>query len=86
MHEEEIIQRIQGLYPQALIDINGSDCSFEVYVVTEEFAGINTLQRQQPILALVQVEIRSGRLHALSIKAKTPQELSAGSSGLVQIL
>lgn len=85
MEQEEIINRIQTLYPGAIIDISGSDCNFEVYVVTDDFEGKNTLQRQQPILALFQDEIRSGRLHALSIKAKTSRELSAGSAGLVQI-
>lgn len=84
MQEEEIVQRVRALYPDAVIDVAGEDCSFELYVVSEAFAGQNTLQRQKPILALFKHDIRSGALHALSVKAKTPDE-QAGQGGLVQI-
>jgi BolA protein len=84
MTEEEIITRVRSIHPDAVIDIAGEDCSFELYVVSEAFAGVSILKRQQPILALFKEEITNGTLHALSIKAKTPTEL-AGQSGLVQI-
>jgi BolA protein len=82
--EAEITQRIEGLYPDATIDIAGEDCSFEVYVLSEQFEGMNTLQRQKSILGLFKDEITSGKLHALSVKTKTPKE-QAANSGLVQI-
>ncbi|HYQ73027.1 MAG TPA: BolA/IbaG family iron-sulfur metabolism protein [Gammaproteobacteria bacterium] len=84
MKEEEIIGRVKGLYPDAAVDVAGEDCSFEVYVISEAFAGLNTLQRQKPILALFKDDISNGDLHALSITARTPQE-QAGQEGLVQI-
>lgn len=84
MKEEEIVERIRTLYPDAVIDVAGEDCSFELYVVSEAFAGQNTLQRQKPILALFKDDITNGALHALSIKAKTPTE-HEGQGGLVQI-
>lgn len=85
MEEQVIVERIRGLYPDAVIEVNGEDCSFEVYVVTEEFAGINSLQRQQNILALFSEELKTGKLHALGVKAKTPEELVNTPSNLVQI-
>jgi len=85
MNEEEIRKRITAQYPDAVIDIAGENCSFELYVISELFAGRNTIQRQQPILALFKDEIASGKLHALSIKAKTAAEHAAGTSSLVQI-
>ena len=84
MNEEDIIARIKTEYPDAVVDAAGEDCSFEVYVVSESFAGLNTLQRQKPILALFKDDIRSGALHALTIRAKTPQE-QAANNGLVQL-
>lgn len=84
MNEEEIIVRIKGLHPEASIDVAGEDCSFEVYVIDDGFAGKNTLQRQKPILALFSDEIKTGKLHALSVKAKTKSELEGGA-GLIQI-
>jgi len=53
-------------------------------VISDAFEGLNTLKRQQPILALFKDELASGALHALSVKARTPREQS-GSAGLVQI-
>lgn len=84
MDEHEITARITALYPDALVDINGADCNFEVYVISEQLAGKNTLQRQRSLLDLFKDELKSGKLHALSIKARTPSE-QAGSAGLVQI-
>jgi len=84
MNEEEIVARVKTIYPNAAIDVAGADCSFEMYIIDEAFSGMNTLQRQKPILALFKDEIATGKLHALSVKAKTPTE-QAGSVGLVQI-
>lgn len=84
MDENEIMARITSLYPGAAVDINGADCSFEIYVISELFAGKSTLQRQRSLLDLFRDELKTGKLHALSIKARTPDELAA-NSGLVQI-
>ena len=84
MEEQDIIERVKQLYPDAVIDLAGADCSFEMYVISDAFDGMNTLQRQQPILGLFKDELTSGKLHALSVKAKTPKE-QAGGSSLVQI-
>ena len=84
MSEAEIIRRIKELYPDAIIDIAGADCSFEVYVISDSFTSIGTLQRQKSILGLFKDEITSGKLHALSVKAKTHEE-QASNAGLVQI-
>ncbi len=74
MEKHDVIERIRGLCPDAEIDVRGADCHFEVTVVSEFFRGKRTLQRQQPILALFSEELGSGKLHALSIKAKAPGE------------
>lgn len=82
--EAEIIDRIGETYPGAIIDVAGADCNFEVYVISDSFDGMSTLQRQKSLLALFKDEITSGKLHALSVKAKTPAEQSS-NAGLVQI-
>ena len=43
MLEKEIIARVKGLYPDASVDVAGEDCSFELYVISEAFIGLNTL-------------------------------------------
>jgi len=84
MTGDEIVQRVRSLYPDAVVEATGADCSFEISVISDTFDGCNTLQRQKPILALFKEDIRSGTLHALTIKARTPSE-QAGDSGLVQL-
>lgn len=84
MKENEIIQRIQTLYPGAVIDIAGEDCNFELFVITDAFKGMSLLQRQKSLLALFKNDITAGDIHAMSITAKTPDEQTA-QSGLVQI-
>ena len=56
MQAEEIVSRITTLHPSATIDVSGEDCSFAVYVISDEFQGKMTMQRQQPILALFSAE------------------------------
>ncbi|MEJ2404599.1 MAG: BolA/IbaG family iron-sulfur metabolism protein [Candidatus Thiodiazotropha sp.] len=75
MTEQELIKRIQGLYPDAEIQVAGESCSFEVNVTTPAFADMKLLQRQRSILSLFHTEITSGELHALTVRAKTPDEL-----------
>lgn len=82
--EAEIINRIADLYPDAVIDVAGQDCSFEVYIISDNFTDMSLLQRQKSILALFKNEIAKGVLHALSVKAKTKKEQS-NTTGFVQI-
>lgn len=86
MDENIIISRVTEHYPDAIIDVAGEDCSFQLYIISKQFEGKNTLQRQQSILSLFKDELANGQLHALSVKAKTKKEqaIQAGS-GLVQI-
>jgi acid stress-induced BolA-like protein IbaG/YrbA len=75
MNEQDLISRIRELYPDADVSVAGENCSFEVNVTSPAFADMNSLQRQRSILTLFNTEIASGELHALTVKAKTPQEL-----------
>lgn len=84
MKEQDIVKRVQTLYPGATIDVAGEDCSFELFVITDAFKGMGTLQRQKSLLALFKEDISAGDIHAMSITAKTPEEQST-QSGLVQI-
>ncbi|MEJ2608996.1 MAG: BolA/IbaG family iron-sulfur metabolism protein [Candidatus Thiodiazotropha sp.] len=74
MNEQELTLRIKDLYPDAEISVAGESCSFEVNVVTAAFSEMKSLQRQRSILTLFNEEIASGELHALTVKASTPEE------------
>ncbi|SDX21335.1 BolA/IbaG family iron-sulfur metabolism protein [Thiocapsa roseopersicina] len=79
MHQDDSVKRVRAEYPAAIIDIAGADCNFELHIVSETFAGQGLLQRQKGVLALFKDGLKSGALHALTIKAKTPQEKAAES-------
>lgn len=77
MKAEHIVARIREHIPGAGIRTEGRDCHFEVHIVSPTFEGIKLLKRQQPLLSLFRDEIDSGDLHALTIKAMTPEEAEA---------
>jgi acid stress-induced BolA-like protein IbaG/YrbA len=78
MNEQALKNRIKELYPDAEITVSGESCSFEVNVTSPAFTDMKSLQRQRSILTLFNQEIASGELHALTVRAKTPEELTSG--------
>lgn len=78
MNEQDLIARIKGIYPDAEISVAGENCSFEVNITTPAFSDMKSLQRQRSILTLFNAEIASGELHALTVRARTPEEIGQG--------
>lgn len=79
MNDQDLINRIKQRYPDAHISVSGESCSFEVNVTTPAFGNMKSLQRQRSILTLFNEEIASGELHALTVRAKTPEEVQGHS-------
>jgi acid stress-induced BolA-like protein IbaG/YrbA len=75
MTVDEIKQRLLSGFENADITIDGDGCNCSAMIVSDEFEGVSLLNRQKKVLALVSDEIKSGELHALSIKARTKSEL-----------
>jgi len=53
---------------------SGDDSHFQVIAVGEMFDGMSRVKKQQAIYAPLMEYIADNRIHALSIKAFTPQE------------
>lgn len=72
------IQEIQSLLEQALeldeVHVSGEGSHFKIIAVGEVFAGMNRVKKQQFIYAPLSEKIADGTLHALTIKAFTPEE------------
>lgn len=77
MTPEEVAARISAVLPDAQIELTGVDCSFGLIVVSELLSGQSAVARQRLLLALFANELADGKLHALSICAKTPAEVRA---------
>jgi acid stress-induced BolA-like protein IbaG/YrbA len=54
--------------------VEGSESKFEVQIVSDVFTGKSIIQRHKIIYALLDNYIKTGEIHALTIKAMTSSE------------
>ena len=58
-------------------EITGDGGKFEARVISETFEGVPTIKRHKMVYAVLNEHIKSGAIHALSIKAFTKDEWAA---------
>lgn len=75
MNPAKIEAIISQAMPEATVDVSGGEGKFIANVTSQAFDGLGILKRHKLVYACVNDEIASGELHALTIIAKTPQEL-----------
>lgn len=86
MQASEVSGRIEKALPDAAVDVEGADCNFTVSVISTAFAGLLPVKRQQLVLDAFTDVLKTGELHALTVKTLTPQEWEAKqTAGFVQI-
>ncbi|CAA6819121.1 MAG: BolA family transcriptional regulator [uncultured Thiotrichaceae bacterium] len=56
------------------VTVSGDGYKYEAHIVSDAFEGLNTMKRHQMVYAILNDVITSGELHALTIKAYTPEE------------
>ena len=69
-----IKQRIETQLDTSLVQANGESGHFDVLVVGNCFQGQSPVQRQKLVYATLNDKIQSGEIHAISIKAYTPEQ------------
>ena len=74
MEIAEVHQLIEAGIPDCQLTVAGEGCSFSTVVVSEAFAGMSPVKRQQLVLATVSEPLSTGALHAISMKVYTPAE------------
>lgn len=72
----EIQRLIQAEMPDAKVTVSGAEGKFTAEVISGQFEGLMPIKRHKLVYACVNDEITSGALHALTIVAKTPAEVS----------
>lgn len=72
MSPEIIKQKIQTVFPDAQLSMEGEDCNFSIIVESAHFAGKSPIQCHRMVNDIFKTELMTGELHALSIKTKTP--------------
>jgi acid stress-induced BolA-like protein IbaG/YrbA len=74
MHPDTIATILREGLPCTHLAVDGDGHHFEAVIVSPEFAGLNRVQRQQRVNAILKARFDTGELHALSMKTLTPDE------------
>lgn len=77
METERIAQLIRTGLPDAEVQVTGDGSHFEAVVVSPLFAGLTPIKRERLVMETVREQVASGELHALSVKAMTPEQRAA---------
>jgi monothiol glutaredoxin len=86
----EVVQMVQKGISDAKVMVDGQGCDLLITVVSSQFSDLALVKKQQLVMATLKEPLASGKLHAVSIKAYTPdewQELMGSKTavGLLQI-
>lgn len=72
------IDEIKALIEQGIAGseakVSGDGYHYDAVVISDAFAGKSPLQKQKMVYATLSSHITSGAIHALGIKAYTPEE------------
>jgi len=71
---EEVQAKLEAGIESSDVSMEGDGCNCSAVIVSPIFEGLSMLQRQRLVLGLVKEEIKSGELHALTVKTFTPAE------------
>lgn len=73
MNLEQMKSRLLAAYPDGsveVVDLTGTEDHWEVAVESSAFAGMTRIKQHQAVMAVFGPELKTGEVHALSIKTK----------------
>ena len=71
--QQELTDLVQGAFPGASVQVLVDGNRAEISVVSDVFADMSRVKKQQAVYACIDEYISDGRLHAVSIKAQAPE-------------
>ena len=74
MTADDVKALLSGVFANAQIDVEGEGAKFMVSIIAEDFAGKRAVARQQMVYAVLNEQIGTGEIHAVSMSLKTPEE------------
>ena len=74
MDPKEIEVRLKDAIDLTEVHVTGENSHYQVIAVGEVFADLSRVKQQQLIYAPLQDKIADGSIHALTIKAYTPEK------------
>lgn len=80
MQAEEVRERLASALPDCEIEVQNDGNRFLVVAVGDRFSDLSRVKRQQLIYAELNDLLAEGTIHALTIRAMTPEEWQARQS------
>ena len=74
MNPEEIEKALSAEFAGADITAAGADGKYQVRIISDAFAGLNAVKRQQSVYRVLNPHIASGAIHAISMQLLTREE------------
>jgi stress-induced morphogen len=74
MTAEQMTERLKTAYPDGsveVVDLTGSQNHWEVTVASQAFTGLSRIQQHQAVMAVFGPELKTGEVHALSIRTRS---------------
>ena len=77
MQADEVKQLVEQQLEGCEVTTEGEGCDFRVTVVGEIFKGLTPVKKQQLVYGCLSEQIANGTIHALTIRAYTPEQWQA---------
>ena len=77
MEASEVKSCIEQAIPDAEVTVSADGNKYTAIVVSSAFEGMTMIAEQKMVYAAVNEHIQSGAIHALTIRAYTPEEWEA---------
>lgn len=77
MSPETLQKKLETLAPETqamIMDLTGTQDHYQAVVISPVFQGKLTIERHRMVFDLVQKDIDSGEIHALTLKTYTPEQ------------
>jgi monothiol glutaredoxin len=89
LSNSDVEQLVKSGISDGIVFVEGAGCDLTVTVISEQFMDLSVVKKQQLVMATLSDVLGSGKLHAVSVQAYTPDEWQAkqapAASGLLQI-
>lgn len=73
MSPDQMRSRLTEFFPDSKVEVNdltGGGDHYEVFVQSNVFAGMSRIEQHQKVMAAFQAELKTGEVHALSIRTQ----------------
>ena len=73
MSPQQMKLRLESAFPQSHVDVRdmtGTEDHYEVFVRSPVFTGLSRMERHQKVMAAFAAELKTGEVHALTIKTE----------------